>query len=144
MRLSECKFVKEKDIESFFLCKVVLSEKEVRLLTKTFNEVINGLYNVDCESTLGVSECRAVQYYSMLKEYRSMKCPCIEVVFPREAFVILQKAMIAVMLDFGCYPGDYSTRLGAELDEYLSLLAGLNSILEESCRLMCEEMDFNF
>lgn len=132
--------IKEMHIENNFLCTVRISKDDVCVLYQTFNEVLNGIYNVDYESELGVSEDCAMDYYDSFKVYRRIEEPQIEVTLPREAFVILQRGILVVMDDFGCYPHDYSCRMNTTFDEYLSLLDRLNSILEESYNIMCREM----
>ncbi|MFK4766434.1 hypothetical protein ACI3L3_16840 [Desulfobaculum sp. SPO524] len=138
-------FLKEIVCCGSVVCKVSLSKAECGMLLNSFNEVLRGFHNVDFESVLGVSKACALGYdQGMLEGYESAIGENVEVELPYRGLAVLQKAMIAVLQDFGCFPGDYSSRLGTELDEYLSLLDGLNSMLEEGCRLMCEEVEFDF
>jgi hypothetical protein len=127
------------------VCNVLLSKDECGTILNSFSDVLHGFHNVDFESVLGMSKTCALGYEQKIEEsYEAAIGEEVEVKLPYRGLVVLQRAMIKVLLEFGCYPGDYSARLGTDFDEYISLFDDLNSILEESCRLMCEEMDINF
>lgn len=138
-------FLKEIVCCDTVVCNVLLSKDECETVLNSFNDVLRGFHNVDFESVLGMSKTCALGYEQKIEEsYEAAIGEEVEVKLPYRGLVVLQKAMIKVLREFRCYSGNYTTRLGTEFDEYIRLLDDLNSILEESCRLMCEEMDTNF
>lgn len=131
--------LKEVELERDYMCRVVFSAEERRSLASAFNEVLRGIHNVQFERVLGVTKRYALQYDDYLREEHEPIDDdfSIEVTLPREAFVIMQRTILEMFNDFGCYPGDYSARPGTELGEYLDILSGLNTLLEESAQRIC-------
>jgi hypothetical protein len=131
--------LKEVDLERKYMCRVVFSDTERWSLASAFNEVLRGIHNVQFERVLGVKKDYAMQYDDYLREEHEPIDDdfSIEVTLPREAFVIMQRTILELFDDFGCYPGDYSARPGTELGEYLDILSGLNALLEESAQRIC-------
>lgn len=128
--------VLEVSVDGWSMCTVCMTKKEYRFFWNSFNEVLNGLYNVDYEADLGVTfECGREYYDYLYYTYEVICDDKVAVHLPREAFVVLQKAIVTVMDDFHYYD-EYSTRLGAEFEEYLDLLCSVSRVLEESYELL--------
>lgn len=128
--------LQEVGVDKQNMCTVCMTKGEYRDLANSFNEVLNAFHNVDYESVLGVPRERAKKYHDYLVyNYEYIIGENATVSWPREAFVILQKAIVTVMDDFHYYD-EYSTRLGAEFEEYLDLLCSVSRVLEESYELL--------
>lgn len=128
--------LQEVGVDKQNMCTVCMTKDEFCFLSNSFLMVCGGFHNVDYEFVLGVKKGYAKKCFDCFYANHGVIVGGeANVCLPREIFVLLQKAIVAVMYKF--HDDDvYHTYLGAFFEEVLDLLCSVSRVLEESYELL--------
>ncbi|MFK4765693.1 hypothetical protein ACI3L3_13070 [Desulfobaculum sp. SPO524] len=128
--------LQEVGVDKQNMCTVCMTKDEFCFLSNSFLMVVGGFHNVDYEFVLGVKKEYAKKCFDCFYDnYGAIVGGEANVCLPREIFVLLQKAIVAVMYRFHDHDV-YHTYLGAFFEEVLDLLCSVSRVLEESYELL--------